>query len=133
MNDRQEGQSTAQEYIDDLEDELRTFREAYPGLRSRMIVAEARVTELEAEIERLTAERDEARAAADGLPLELGYLTEQVNALKAELHYTDYARLEAEEAVEMIARIAPLDDDAIKRWLDSVIPDASPDGNDPVR
>ena len=37
----------------ELEDELRAFREAYPGLRSRMVTAEARVAELEAAIHRV--------------------------------------------------------------------------------
>ena len=40
------------------------------------------------------------------LILELGYLTEQVLALKAELHYTDLARLEAENALAL-ARTGP--------------------------
>ena len=40
-------------------------------------------------------------AQHDDLLLELGYLTEQVLALKAELHYTDLARLEAENALAL--------------------------------
>ena len=42
------------------------------------------------------------------LLLGLGYLTEQVLALKAELHYTDLARLEAENALALaLARTGP--------------------------